>query len=95
MVNQITLRVFMKCDQSVTFDQGYNRDGCSEEVDWVRKCLDVKRNRGKLRKRWLYVVERDIIDCGLSRDDANDEAKWRKLSRGTTGQHRMYWDHSR
>ena len=31
-------------------------------------------------------MERDMSECGLKRDDAQDRGKWRKLSWGITGQ---------
>ena len=58
--------------------------------DWVRKCMSLEvegaRGRGRPRMTWSQVVERDMRECGLRRDDALDRVKWRKLSWGTTCQ---------
>ncbi|XP_049875557.1 uncharacterized protein LOC126373441 [Pectinophora gossypiella] len=37
-----------------------------------------QRRRGRPKLRWLSVVEKDMESCGLSEDDVQDRAKWRK-----------------
>mgnify|MGYP007071599789 CR=1 FL=1 len=61
-----------------------------DDGDWVKTCMSLEvegaRGRGRPRMTWSQVVERDMRECGLKRDDAQDRGKWRKLSWGTTGQ---------
>lgn len=40
--------------------------------------VDGKRPRGKPKRRWMDVVQKDIKDNGLSLEDAQDRAKWRR-----------------
>ena len=49
--------------------------------------FEVKGERGCGRPRttWSQVVERDMRECRLKREDAKDREKWRLLCR-VTGQ---------
>ena len=37
------------------------------------------RPRGRPKRTWLEVVQRDCQVCGLSREDAMIRGRWRKL----------------
>ena len=54
-----------------------------ENNDWVKKCLEYEvegaRTRGRPKKTWREIVEKDCRACGLNRKDAMDRARWRKL----------------
>ena len=55
-----------------------------EDNDWVKKCTEYKVGsspRGRPKRTWLEVVQRDCQVCGLSRDDAMVRGRWRKLIR--------------
>ena len=39
------------------------------------------RPRGRPKRAWLEIVQRDCQVCGLSRDDAMVRGRWRKLMR--------------
>jgi len=53
--------------------------------DWVKKCTEYEvvgsRPRGRPKRTWLKVVQRDCQVRGLSRDDAVIRGRWRKLIR--------------
>ena len=42
---------------------------------------DGKRRRGRPQQRWDDNVKADLKFLGLTREDAQDRAKWRKLTR--------------
>ncbi|XP_061718269.1 uncharacterized protein LOC133525874 [Cydia pomonella] len=57
-------------------------------VDYVgNRCLNLtvqgpsSRGRGRPKKRWLEVVRADMVESNLTSEDAEDRAKWRRLSR--------------
>ena len=47
-----------------------------EDNDWVKKCMEYEvegaRPRGRPKKTWRDIVEKDHQACGLSREDAMD-----------------------
>ena len=51
---------------------------------WVNKCMEYEvvgfRTRGREKRTWLEVVQRDCQVHGLSRDDAMVRGRWRKLN---------------
>jgi len=53
-----------------------------EDNDWVQKCMDYEvedtRLRGRPKKTWTEIVEKDCQACKLNRDDAMDRNRWRK-----------------
>ena len=53
--------------------------------DWVKKCMECEvvssRPRGRPKRTWLEVVQRDCQVRGLSRDDAMVCGRWRKMIR--------------
>ena len=47
--------------------------------------VEGSRGPGRLRKTWLKVVEEEMRVRGLTRGDAENRAKWRRLSWGPSG----------
>ena len=47
-----------------------------EDNDWVKKCMEYKvegtRPRGRPKKTWREIVEKDCRACGLNTEDANN-----------------------
>jgi len=56
-----------------------------DDNDWVKKCMEFEvvgsRPRGRPKRTWLEVVQRDCQVRGLSREDAMIRGRWRKLIR--------------
>ena len=56
-----------------------------EDNHWVKKCMEYEvvgsRPRGRPKRTWLEVVQRDCQVCGLSKDDAMVRGRWRKMIR--------------
>jgi len=56
-----------------------------EDNDWVKKCMEHEvegaRPRGRLKKTWRKIVEKDCQACKLNREDAMDDNRWRKQIR--------------
>ena len=54
-----------------------------DDDDWVKKIMSFemegKRGRGRPRMTWSQVVERDMRECGLKREDAKDRERWKRL----------------
>jgi len=48
----------------------------------VKKCIEYEvegiRPRGRPKKNWREIVEKDCKARGLSREDAMDRSRWRK-----------------
>jgi len=48
--------------------------------NWVKKCMQYKmegdRLRGRPKKTWREIVEKDCQACKLNRDDAMDHIRW-------------------
>ena len=55
------------------------------DTDWVKKCMqyEVKgsRPRGRPKRTWREVVQKDCQEYKLSREDAMDHSRWKKLIR--------------
>jgi len=53
-----------------------------EDNDWVKKCMQYEvegaRPRGRPKKTWREIVEKDCRARGLNREDAMDCSRWRK-----------------
>ena len=66
-----------------------------DDHDWVKKCMEYEvegsRNRGRPKRTWLEVVQRDCQVHGLSRDDAMVRDRWRKLIRMVDEQEGCEW----
>jgi len=56
-----------------------------EDNDWVKKCMEYEvegtRPRGRPKKTWTEIVEKDCQARGLNREDAMDRNKWKKQTR--------------
>ena len=56
-----------------------------EDNDWVKKCMEYEvegaRPRGRPKKTWREIVEKDCQPCGLNRKDALDRSRWMKQIR--------------
>jgi len=54
-----------------------------EDDDWVKKCMEYEaegpRPRGRPKRTWREVVEKDCQARKLNKEDAMDRSKWRKL----------------
>jgi len=57
-----------------------------EYNDWLMKCMEYEvegaRPRGRRKKTWREIVEKDCQARGLNREDAMDCARWMKQIRG-------------
>ena len=66
-----------------------------DDNDWVKKCMKYEvvcsRPRGRPKRTWLEVVQRDCQVCGLSRDDAMVRGTWRKMIRMVDKQEGCEW----
>jgi len=55
-----------------------------KDVDvWVKKCMEYEvegpRPRGRPKRTWREVVEKDCQACKLNKEDAVDHSRWSKL----------------
>jgi len=54
-----------------------------EDTDWVKKCMEYElegsRPRGRPKRTWREVVQKDCQACNLNREDATDRSRWEKL----------------
>jgi len=54
-----------------------------EYDDLVKKCMKYEvegpRPRGRSKRTWREVVEKDCQTCKLNMEDAVDHSRWRKL----------------
>jgi len=54
-----------------------------EETDWVKKCMEYEvegsRPRGRPKRTWREVVQKDCQAHNLKREDAMDRGRWKKL----------------
>ena len=61
-----------------------------DEDDWVRRSMSLEvvgnKGRGRPKLTWKNVVAKDMKARGLVEEDAQNRAKWRKLSWGVKGQ---------
>jgi len=65
--------------------QWYGHMPWKKDNDWVKKCMEYEvkgaRPRGRPKKIWWEIVEKDCQARGLNRKDAMDHNKWRKQIR--------------
>ena len=70
-----------------------------EDYDWVKRCIEYEVEgatpRGRPKKTWREIVEKDCKACGLNREDAmiivdgggifddHDGCEWVNVSSGT------------
>jgi len=56
-----------------------------EVNDWVKKCMEYEvedgRPRGRPKKTWREIVEKDCQARGLNREDSMDRSRWMKQIR--------------
>jgi len=54
----------------------------NEDNDWVKKCMEYEvegtRPRGRPKKTWTEIVEKDCRARGLNKEDAMVRSRWRK-----------------
>jgi len=54
-----------------------------EGTDWVKKCMEYEvegsRPRGRPKRTWTEVVQKDCQAHNLSKEDAMDRSRWKKL----------------
>jgi len=54
-----------------------------EDTDWVKKCMEYEvegsRQRGRPKRTWREVVQKDCQARNLNREDATDRSRWNKL----------------
>jgi len=54
-----------------------------EDTDWVKKCMEyeveVSRPRGRPKRTWKEVVQKDCQVCNLNKEGAVDRGRWKKL----------------
>ena len=56
-----------------------------EDNDWVKKCMEYEvegaKQRGRTKKTWREIVEKDCQARKLNREDAVDCNRWMKQIR--------------
>jgi len=56
-----------------------------DDDDWVKKCMEYEvenpRPRGRPKKAWREVVEKDCQARKLNKENAVDHSRWRKLTK--------------
>ena len=56
-----------------------------EDNNWVMKCMEYEvegaRLRGRPKKTWTEIVEKDCQARGLNREDSMDCSRWTKQIR--------------
>ena len=61
----------------------YGRVLRKEDNDWVKKCMEYEvegsRPRGRPKRIWREVVEKDCEACKLKKEDSVDQNRLRKL----------------
>jgi len=54
-----------------------------QDTDWVKKCMEYEmegsRPRGRPKRTWREVVQKDCQVRNLNREDAVDHGRWKKL----------------
>jgi len=54
-----------------------------EDNDWVKKCMEYEvegaRPRGRPKRPWREVVQKDCQAHKLNKGEALDHCRWRKL----------------
>ena len=54
-----------------------------EDTDWVKKCMEYdvegSRPKGRSKRTWKEVVQKDCQARNLNREDAMDCGGWKKL----------------
>jgi len=54
-----------------------------EDTDWVKKCMEYEvessRPRGRAKRTWREVMQKDCEALNLNREDAINCSRWKKL----------------
>jgi len=54
-----------------------------EDTDWVKKCMEYEvegtRPRDRPKSKWREIVQKDCQAHNLTREDAMDRGRWKKL----------------
>jgi len=54
-----------------------------EDTDWVKKCMEYEmegsRPRGRPKRTWREVVQKDCQARNSNKEDAMDCGRWKKL----------------
>jgi len=54
-----------------------------EDTDWVKKCMEYQVEgsipRGRPKRTWKKVVQKDCQARHLNKEDAMDRGRWKKL----------------
>ena len=54
-----------------------------EDTDWVKKCMEYEvegsRPRGRPKRTWREVVQKDSQAHNLNGENAVDRSRWKKL----------------
>jgi len=54
-----------------------------EDTDWMKKCMEYEvegsRPRGRPKRTWKEVVQKDCQASNLNTEDAMDHGRWKKL----------------
>jgi len=54
-----------------------------EDTDWMKKCMEYEvegsRPRGRPKRTWREVVQKDCQARNLNREYAMDRGRWKKL----------------
>jgi len=54
-----------------------------EDTDWVKKCMEYEvegsKPRGRPKRTWKQVVQKDCQARNLNKEDAMDHGRWKKL----------------
>ena len=56
---------------------------CEKDTDWVKKCMEYvvegSRPRGRPKRTWKEVVQKDCQARNMNKEDAMDCGRWKKL----------------
>jgi len=57
-----------------------------DDTDWVKKCVEYEvegsRSRGRPKRTWKQVVQKDCQALNLNREDALDRGRWKVINTG-------------
>jgi len=71
------------CIWCVCKRQWYGHVLRKEDTDWVKICMEYEvegsRPRGRPKRTWTEVVQKDCQARNLDREDAMDRSRWKKL----------------
>ena len=61
----------------------YGRVLRKRDTDWVKKCMayevESSRPRGRPKRTWREVVQKDCQAHNLNKEDVMDHGRWKKL----------------